>query len=146
MELLYASNTHPIHPKADQTQGVHGISTRKVYPPRSLPTDIVRSYRTFSPLPHLDCSGAWRLFSVTLAMLMLPSFNHLRGIKKDAQTPPVRWCGALCCPDFPPRFSLPSDRKRWAKATERSVVQFFCKIGNKGSFECPQLKKRFKNH
>jgi len=32
-------------------QGVHGISTRKVYPSRQLPAGIVRSYRTFSPLP-----------------------------------------------------------------------------------------------
>ena len=32
--------------------GVHDISTRKVYPPRLLPSDAVRSYRTFSPLPN----------------------------------------------------------------------------------------------
>ncbi len=32
-------------------QSVHGISTRKVYPSRLLPAGIVRSYRTFSPLP-----------------------------------------------------------------------------------------------
>ena len=34
-------------------QGVHGISTRKVYPFRKLPIGIVRSYHTFSPLPRL---------------------------------------------------------------------------------------------
>ena len=32
-------------------QGVRGISTRKVYPPRQLPALVVRSYHTFSPLP-----------------------------------------------------------------------------------------------
>jgi len=38
--------------------GVHDISTHKVYPPRLLPNDAVRSYRTFSPLPF--DFGFWR--------------------------------------------------------------------------------------
>jgi hypothetical protein len=37
--------------RATQWQGVHGISTRKVYPPQQLPALVVRSYHTFSPLP-----------------------------------------------------------------------------------------------
>ena len=39
-------------------QGVRGISTRKVYPPRQLPAVIVRSYRTFSPLPAVASAKA----------------------------------------------------------------------------------------
>jgi len=35
-----------------QTAGLHGISTRGVYPCHLLPKSSVRSYRTFSPLPH----------------------------------------------------------------------------------------------
>ena len=55
-------------------QGVHGISTRKVYPSPELLREIVRSYRTFSPLPAIvpkirDDDGL--LFSVTLSMLSL---------------------------------------------------------------------------
>ncbi len=79
-------------------QGVHGISTRKVCPSGQLPARSVRSYRTFSPLPRLTPG---LLFSVTLSMPR----------RQVGGTPPVRWCGALCCPDFPPR-----------KAAERSVV------------------------
>jgi len=38
--------------RATHKQGVRGISTRKVYPYCRLPGSIVRSYRTFSPLPR----------------------------------------------------------------------------------------------
>ena len=33
-------------------RGLHGISTREVYPRHRLPAGVVRSYRTFSPLPR----------------------------------------------------------------------------------------------
>lgn len=49
--MLCASNAHPQPRERKRTQGVHGISTRKVYPPHRLPGMVVRSYRTFSPLP-----------------------------------------------------------------------------------------------
>lgn len=53
--------------------------------------------------PYPDFMG--RLFSVTLSVPRLV-----------AGAPPVRWCGALCCPDFPPtRKMLPG------KAAERSA-------------------------
>lgn len=73
--------------------GVHDISTRKVYPPRLLPASAVRSYRTFSPLSRvlgtvIFCDTLWP-----------PTFVGV---------PPVRWCGALRCPDFPPHsFQVP---------------------------------------
>jgi len=62
-----------------------GISARKVYPCSLLPIFSVGSYPTFSPLPF-----ARRLFSVALSM-----FHFI-------ETPSVRWCAALSCPDFPP--------------------------------------------
>lgn len=83
--------------RAAHNQGVRGISTRKVYPSRQLPAGIVRSYRTFSPLPAIAGGDGGLLFSVTLSM---PAFNP--GKPEYRQTPPVRRCGALCCPDFPP--------------------------------------------
>lgn len=72
-------------PKADArathlpegTQGVHGISTRKVYPRPGLHRKAVRSYRTFSPLPR---PGPGRLFSVTLSVpRQLPESHRLGG-------------------------------------------------------------------
>ena len=39
--------------------------------------------------PYPEKSG--RLFSVTLS------------VPDPCRDPPFRWCGALCCPDFPPR-------------------------------------------
>ncbi len=39
-------------PERSGTTGLRGISIRKVYLPRILLSDGVRSYRTFSPLPH----------------------------------------------------------------------------------------------
>lgn len=63
-----------------------------------LPGQCVRSYRTISPLPV--CTGG--IISVTLSVSgQLPT-----------RPPPVRWCGALRCPDFPPL--------RGAAAAERS--------------------------
>lgn len=62
-----------------------GISARKVYPCLLLPIVSVGSYPTFSPLPL-----SRRLFSVALSMF------HF------TETPSVRWCAALSCPDFPP--------------------------------------------
>lgn len=49
-------------------QGVRGISTRKVYPSPELLREIVRSYRTFSPLPAIAGGDGGPLFSVTLSM------------------------------------------------------------------------------
>ncbi len=68
--------------------GLLGLSTHKVYPGRMLPPGPVRSYRTFSPLPF-GCYFLW----------------HLLCPEKTEQ-PPVRWCGALRGPDFPPFHSM----------------------------------------
>ncbi len=62
-------------------QGVHGISTRKVYPFPELLRESVRSYRTFSPLqphpgPPQRGGVGLKLFSATLSML---SFSRLLG-------------------------------------------------------------------
>lgn len=83
----------PCLPQKDQD--IHGISTRKVCPAHTLLHGHVGSYPTFSPLP--PSGGRWRLFSVTLCCTIL------------SMAPPVRWCGTLRCPDFPPRFRR-SDR------------------------------------
>lgn len=45
--------------------------------------------------PYPDESG--RLFSATLS------------VSRRSGNPPVRWCGALRCPDFPPRHESRSD-------------------------------------
>ena len=66
-----ASNAAP----ETRAPGVHGISTREVYPPPDLHRDAVRSYRTFSPLPRYTR----RLFSVTLAVSRLSPESHLLG-------------------------------------------------------------------
>ena len=87
--------------RATHLQGVHGISTRKVYPPGRLPAPVVRSYRTFSPLPRPENRHAAVIFCDTFCT------------QPFGGAPSVRRCGALCCPDFPPR-----------KATERSAVVF----------------------
>jgi|GEM_PF-1754740 len=71
--------------------GVHDISTHKVYPPHLLPSGAVRSYRTFSPLPRL---------------LRTVIFCDTLCTSAFAEAPPVRWCGALRCPDFPPALPL----------------------------------------
>jgi hypothetical protein len=111
-------------------QGVHGISTRKVYPFPELLRESVRSYRTFSPLPPSEVRGARKLNKNSLlnflgsltshpspltltpltpeeAVIFCDPFYALFfPIAREKRTPPVRWCGALCCPDFPPRFRL----------------------------------------
>lgn len=87
--------------RAAHSQGVHGISTRKVYPPQRLPAAVVRSYHTFSPLPRSENQNAAVIFCDTFYAFPF------------GKTPSVRRCGALCCPDFPPR-----------KATERSETIF----------------------
>lgn len=66
-----ASNAAP----ETRAPGVHGISTREVYPPPDLRRDAVRSYRTFSPLPR----KTRRLFSVTRAVFRLSPEPHLLG-------------------------------------------------------------------
>src|SRR5690606_15534835 len=66
------------------------ISARKVYPSVLLPSQSVVSYSTFSPLPPVLRR---RLFSVALS------------VSRWCGTPPVRWCAALRCPDFPPLLS-----------------------------------------
>lgn len=84
-------------------RGIHGISTHKVYPPGTLLRRGVRSYRTFSPLPPPE---RWRLFSVT------------RSVSPLRESPSVRWCGALRCPDFP--------HSRQRRDRDRAA----CKTGN----------------
>jgi len=54
----------------------------------------VSSYLTFSPLPQ-DRSFVAVYFSVALSVPHPFPDEDL----------PVRKCGALCCPDFPPLFS-----------------------------------------
>ena len=66
---------------------IHGISTHKVYPYLTLRPGIVRSYHTFSPLSRHEAGTV--IFCDTCCI------PNLIG------TPPVRWCGALRCPDFP---------------------------------------------
>lgn len=90
-----ARASSPSIPIARDITGVHDISTRKVYPPSRLLGNAVRSYRTFSPLSRVLGTV---IFCDTLCA---PAF---------AGAPPVRWCGALRCPDFPPlsrRWSSP---------------------------------------
>ena len=48
---------------------VRGISTHKVYPPSQLLGNVVRSYRTFSPLPRLLRAV---IFCDTLCIFLLP--------------------------------------------------------------------------
>lgn len=76
--------------EACDNRSVHGISTHEVCPRRRLPVGAVRSYRTFSPLP-LPRGAVGGMVSVTLSVR--------RPSRADA--PPVRWRGALRCPDFP---------------------------------------------
>ena len=47
---------------------------------------------------YTDCIRAVIFCDTCYACLFSPEGD-------TKQTPPVRWCGALCCPDFPPRFS-----------------------------------------
>ena len=66
--------------------------------PQGLSSPIV-AYQRRALLPHIFTltpyqfspkrEGRRRLFSVILAVFLLQ------------EIPPVRWCGALCCPDFP---------------------------------------------
>ncbi len=85
--------THSRRPFARNLDGqpngrdIFGISARKVYPGLLLPAIPVGSYPTFSPSPH--AAHDWQLFSVALSVTRLGGY------------PPVRWCVALCCPDFP---------------------------------------------
>lgn len=87
---------------------VHGISTHKVCPSSRLPGNTVRSYRTFSPLPRHECRGGYFLR------------HSLFPITRD---PPVRWCGALRCPDFPPRHECRGD------GVARSAMQSYNERG-----------------
>ena len=70
-------------------QNIRGISTRKVCPLTLLPKQVVRSYRTFSPLPQ---QGA-----VIFCDTFLP-LNKLIGLSFG---PFIKWYGTLRCPDFP---------------------------------------------
>src|SRR5690606_9225417 len=68
-------------------RNIFGISTRKVYPHCTLLHSSVRSYHTFSPLSHHHVT---RRFVFCGTILSFPE-----------ECPPVRWCDALRCPDFP---------------------------------------------
>lgn len=70
-------------------QNIHGITTHKVYPHNLLLSHVVSPYLTFSPLPLHKWRGGNFLW------------HCLYPVPKD-ETPFVKWCGALRCPDFPP--------------------------------------------
>ncbi len=64
--------------------GLFGISTHKVYPIFRLLVIVVCSYHTFSPLPRRN--GAV-IFCDPICL--------------SYESPPIKWCDASCCPDFP---------------------------------------------
>ena len=68
------------------TDLLFGLAPSGVFPATTVTTCAVRSYRTFSPLPHLRNAGG--IFSVALSVGL-----HLPG---------VTWHFALWSPDFPP--------------------------------------------
>ena len=68
---------------------IRELSIRKVYPPANLHLRDVVSYTTFSPLSRLSRDGYF------LRHYLFPGEGK----------PPVRWCGALYCPDFPFLFA-----------------------------------------
>lgn len=74
-------------------RNIFGISTRKVYPQNILLYFGVCSYHTFSPLSRPKTRRY--IFCGTVL-----SFLCLSWTNKD-EDPPVRWCDALRCPDFP---------------------------------------------
>ena len=80
------------------------LSARKVYHAPDVTTRPVSSYLAFSPLPQfvptrkLVAPRRGGIFSVALSV---PGFT--RGL-------PVRKYGALCCPDFPLRTYMRSDK------------------------------------
>ena len=65
-------------------QDIFGLSAHRVYTIYLLPNKYVCFYHTFSPLPQKE------------AVIFCYTFRHIYSIR-----PPVRWYGALCCPDFP---------------------------------------------
>ena len=68
---------------------LRGISTHGVYPTTVLPRRLVRSYRTFSPLPFPEEKGG------------LAFCGTFRSLRIPPRPPAVSRRGALCCPDFP---------------------------------------------
>lgn len=107
----------PGHPKVALTHGdqivqdIHGISTHKVYPSAQLPDGIVRSYHTFSPLLRLAERYS---FCDPVCTSSLPE-----------EIPPVRWCGALRCPDFPPHQGGAIERLAYRKNTKKRFGGLF---------------------
>jgi hypothetical protein len=103
--------THPVRsqvifdradrpPEADQD--LFGLSTRKVYHASIITDGAVGSYHhlfTFSTQHVLRGS----LFSVALSVPRNLCYRVL----------PVRKYDALCCPDFPPRFTCAGGAIRW---------------------------------
>lgn len=79
----------PVNCPGAVSRSIFDLTARKVYPSLALPPRTVSSYLTFSPL-----SSRWKsngkLFSVALSP------------PGKTGSPPVRWCGTLRCPDFPP--------------------------------------------
>lgn len=74
---------------------IRELSIRKVYPLTVLLQSTVCSYHTFSPLHPKSLKGLKRC-GYFLRHYLFPAFGG---------KPPVRWCGALHCPDFPFLFT-----------------------------------------
>ena len=83
-------------------QDVRGISTHEVYPSVLLPAPSVRSYRTFSPLPAVPINIGMAKADLPPSPSRRSSFLwHYLSPAVEGRCPPVRWRGALRCPDFP---------------------------------------------
>jgi len=89
--VIYLCYLPPGSGEQPSNPGICGIATRKVYPNNMSPYCCVSSYLTFSPF---SARSGW-LFSVALSVVPASLQKHL----------PFQKCGALCCPDFPPRIN-----------------------------------------
>ncbi len=68
-------------------RNIRDITTHKVYPQYLLPNKGVRSYHTVSPLLQLKLQRFSFCDTIYLPIIL--------------RSPPVKWYGALSCPDFP---------------------------------------------
>jgi len=78
-----------------------GISACKVYPPAMLPLPAVSFYLTFSTSPRPSPKEREKavIFCGTICFAVIcVSTNH--------PNPALHRCIALCCPDFPPHFTM----------------------------------------
>ena len=92
--------------------------------PKLCEPHINKVYMAFQParfVPHCSCLQRSCALTTRFHPYLVPE-NRVKAVifcdtfyaLPFGRTPPVRRCGALCCPDFPPR-----------KATERSAAVFF---------------------